>query len=123
MTQSTEIMVRFREIAETLSGEDQQSLLAFAEFLSSRSAQRRVCVPAPIPGPAPGPAGETVVAAMKRLSAQYPMLDKAKLLDGASQLMAEHVLRGRGATDVVARLEELFTGQYQKFLQGERRDS
>jgi len=51
------------------------------------------------------------------------MLDKAKLLDAASRLMGEHVLRGRKAPEVITDLEKLFDSHYQALLQKEHRDS
>jgi len=122
MMRQREILARLQEIAGALPREDGQTLLAFAEFLVARNAEGQTPAPLPPPKPGPGPEGESVVAAMKRLSAQYPMLDKAKLLDAASRLMGEHVLRGRKAPEVVADLEKLFDNHYQTLLQGEHRD-
>jgi len=123
MMRQREIIARLQEIAGALSREDGQTLLAFAEFLAARADERPTPVPLTPPAPGPGPEGESVVAAMKRLSAQYPMLDKAKLLDAASRLMGEHVLRGRKAPEVIVDLEKLFDSHYQALLQGEHRDS
>lgn len=123
MMRQREIMARLREIAGALSREDGQTLLAFAEFLAARAEARHPPLHLTRPTPGPGPEGESVVAAMKRLSAQYPMLDKARLLDAASRLMGEHVLRGRKASEVIADLEKLFDSHYQALLQGEHRDS
>lgn len=112
-----------QKVASALSREDGEALLAFAEFLSARAEQHRISAVPSAPKPGPGPKGESVVAAMKRLSAHYPMLDKAKLLDTASRLMGEHVLRGRPAAEVIAELEALFGQHYQTLLQEGQRDS
>ena len=122
MMRHRELMTRLEEIMETLSRDDRQTLLDFAEFLHARTAGRRDETASPVPMPQPAgeiPAGETVVAAIKRLSAQYPMLDKTALLDEASRLMGEHVLRGRKAEDVIADLQKVFEGRYRDYLRGE----
>ena len=121
MMRQREMMARLEQIMRALSGEDRQSLLAFAEFLHARSAELRTEVAAPVI--IPRPEGETVVAAIKRLSAQYPMLEKGKLLDAASRLMGEHVLRGRKADEVITELQQVFESHYQDLVQGEHRVS
>jgi len=122
MMQQREIMTRLQEIVGELSEQDRQALLAFAEFLSARTARPTARNPS-APEHRPGPPGESVVAAMKRLSTQYPMLDKAKLLGVATGLMGEHVMRGRPADEVIVELEALFDKQYQNLCQEESRES
>ena len=114
MMRLRETMARLEQIMEALSGEDRQSLLAFAEFLSTRATGRRTEDAAP--EPMPPPAGETVVAAIRRLSAQYPKLDRASLLDVTSRSMGEHVLRGREAEEVIAELQSLFESRHQDLV-------
>ncbi len=60
----------------------------------------------------PRPEQESVVAAMRRLSRTYPMIDKDKLLDRASMLMQAHILQGREAQAVIDELETLFEAHY-----------
>lgn len=62
------------------------------------------------------PESESVVAAIKRLSSTYPMLDKATLLDQASNYMSQHILQGRSSVDVIDDLENLFKKHYVKFV-------
>jgi hypothetical protein len=111
------IMTRLAETMEALSSEDRQSLLAFAEFLSARAAGLRTVIAAPVPSSCRGE--ETVGAAIKRLSAQYPMLDKGKLLNVSSRLMSEHVLHGRKTDEVIAELQQVFEKHYQDFVHGD----
>src|SRR5512141_2967294 len=75
---------------------ERATLLAFAEFLAARAA-----VEAPLAElqPIPRPATESVIAAVKRLSATYPMINKDKLLHQTSGLVSEHLMQGRPAVE------------------------
>ena len=70
----------------------------------------------PEPEKIPRPAEERVVDALKRLSATYPMLDKKKLLDKASELVAQHVMFGKPAKQVIDEVESIFAAAYEKFV-------
>jgi hypothetical protein len=92
-----------------LPAAEQQTLLAFAEFLQTR----QTTLPSPVqPQILPRPPEESVIAAVKRLSKTYPMLDKAKMLDETSSLMTAHLLHGRDKVDVINDLEALFLKHY-----------
>ncbi len=99
-----------------LSRQNQDTLVAFAEFLSMREEPARPAAPPP-PNVAPRPAKETVVGAIKRLSAGYSMLDRAQMLNQTSSLMAQHVMHGRAAADVIDELEKMFEAHYQALVQ------
>ena len=96
---------------------DKASLLAFAEFLNGRSSELAEPAVAQQPDVAPRPAQESVVAAMRRLSTGYPMLDKSVILHEAAGLMAAHTLQGRPAVEVIDELEGLFARAYQGYLE------
>ncbi len=98
------------------AGRDQ--LLAFAEFLVERHGGDRASQPRPVPEPKqlPRPEGESVVAAIKRLSASYFMLDTTTLFNETSALMSAHLLQGRPAAEVIDELESLFEQCYRKLL-------
>ena len=102
---------------KALGAEDRQALLRFAEFLAARD---RSATPAPLrePNLLPRPAKESVVAAIQRLSAGYPMLERGHLLDETSRLMAAHVLHGRPAREVIDELEQLFARHYHRYRGG-----
>jgi hypothetical protein len=94
--------------------------MAFAEFLAGRSEERgredlEAGTPAE-PKSIPRPETESVVAAIKRLSETYPMLDRSLLLTDTSSLMTAHLMKGREAPDVIDELEELFARHYQEHL-------
>lgn len=127
MTTDEEKLIRmYRELAVA----DQSALLAFAEFLVQRAhgsgARRRSPVlPAPeiaAPADIPRPAEERVVAAIKRLSRTYPMLDKRRMLNETSTLVTAHIVQGRDAADVIDELEEIFRHEYQRLISGDAGD-
>ena len=83
------------KLFDRLDYENQQHVLAFVEFLASRSqssiqsAESEAIVEEP--QTAPRPEGESVIAAIKRLSKSYSMLDKGDMLHETSDLMSAHV--------------------------------
>jgi hypothetical protein len=112
-------------VYEKLSAFDQSAVASFAEFLLSRSpstngSDARSAVPDTIPEPEhlPRPDDEKVVAAVKRLSQTYFMLDKKKILGATSDLVTQHVVQGRDAGEVIDELESVFHAYYQQLKQG-----
>lgn len=104
---------KLRKLLRALPEADQAALVAFAEFLHARAkpprdAAARVLIPRP--------EQESVVGAIKRLSASYPMVDKAEMLDETSHLMAQHVMHGRAANEVIDELEAIFRRHYETLL-------
>jgi len=101
----------FRRLTEA----DQQTLLAFGEFLAGRAVPPQASA---IPEPTHierNPA-ETVVGALKRLSAMYPMLDKSKMLNETSSLVTQHVMQGRERAVVIDELEVVFKRHYERMV-------
>lgn len=103
-------------------------LLEFAEFLLERhgtagAEQGKTISALKIPAPVeiPRPVEETVVKAVKRLRATYPMLDARQLLNQTSELMTQHIVQGREAVEVIEELEILFRVHYEK-LAGNDKD-
>ena len=107
---------RLLERFDALSTADRETLLAFADFLASRSATAEpvVALPADEAQPIERPAEETVVAAIKRLTLTYPMIDRGLVLHETSDLMSQHILQGRPAVDVIDALEALFLQHYRQ---------
>ncbi len=104
---------RLIEIHRRLPEAAQAELMNFAEFLAQR--------PPPVEDQAPvqpmhvaRPEQESVVAAIKRLSGVYHMIDRSKMLHETSGLMAEHLMQGRAAAEVIDELERLFEKYYKK---------
>lgn len=112
---------QLQDIWSRLGETEQETLLAFAEFLAARSSDETSSNPKPRPEPnlISRPEKESVVAAIKRLSASYSMLDMPELLNETSSLMTQHVMQGRSANEVIDDLEALFQHFYQELLDRE----
>ena len=107
----------WQTLLDRLTAEHRQSLLNFAEYLLSRQPDL-----APVElevADIPRPRSESVIGAIRRLSETYPMLDRAKLFNEASSLMAQHVLQGSKADATIDQLETLFRGRYEDSLKKE----
>lgn len=104
---------RLQQIYDRLGEADRETLLAFAQFLVSRSGSTEAVVDT-TPKPIPRPVQESVVGAIKRLSASYHMLDRSKILHETSALMTQHMMQGRAAEEVIDELEILFQRHYFK---------
>lgn len=101
-----------------LDSSEQETLLAFAEFLLERDkAGQKHPEPVPEPQLIPRPETESVVAAIKRLSASYPMLETPQILNETSALMTKHVMQGMGANEVIDELEALFSRFYNEMVE------
>lgn len=103
---------RLAEIYSSLDDEARRSLIDYAEFLASRTQSKQVVDTEP--KHLPRPEEESVIAAIKRLSDVYHMLDRSKMLHETSALMSEHVMQGRDAVEVIDDLEILFSKHYEK---------
>lgn len=121
MTQDPE--KRLTQIFQQLPAAQSETLLEFAEFLLSRYGEvapdsetasvGKVSAPVDIPRPSE----ESVVRAVKRLRATYPMLDPRKLLNQTSELMTQHMVHGREAVEVIEELEILFKSHYEQLTE------
>ncbi len=113
-------------VLEQLPPADQAAVRSFAEFLLSRAGGDTVPPSAQMPAAAAAipepqviarPDDERVVAAVKRLSKTYFMLDKAKMLGVTSELVTQHIVQGRDAVDVIDELERVFETHYRELKQ------
>ncbi|MGH6691330.1 MAG: Crp/Fnr family transcriptional regulator [Gammaproteobacteria bacterium] len=100
------------ELFEQLAPEQQERLIAFAEFLSSGAAESGTAEREP--AAMARPENETVTMAIRRLTRAYPMLDRRKLMVEASEFMAQHALQGRPAREVIDDLEVLFVRHHEQ---------
>lgn len=97
-------------IFEDLPEKDQNTLFEFAEFLKSRApaAGSKITEPLGISRPEE----ESVVAAIKRLKKNYPMISQKALLNETSELMMQHMMQGKVSADVIDELELLFDNKF-----------
>jgi len=105
------------KLFKQLDKSNQSTLIAFAEFLSSRDldenvAEENVVLAEPLDIERPN--DESVVKAIKRLSATYPMVDKETILHPISAVMTSHIMQGKKAHEAIDELETLFLKEYQK---------
>jgi hypothetical protein len=98
---------RLREIWRRLDGGNRASLIDYAEFLLARQAP-------PTPTLLPRSPEETVVQAIRRLNASYPMLKRHSLAARVEDLLAAHMVDGRPAAEVIDELEQFYAEQYAK---------
>jgi len=100
------LLAYYRELPDEVA----QQLLDFAEFLAERYKVevKEIALPEEITRPDT----ESVVVAVKRLSATYPMLDKDKLLNETASLVTQNLIQGRDAAEVIDELEVIFRKEY-----------
>ncbi len=118
------LIARLTTLFAELPEGKREMLLEYAEFLHTRhsgapgpaAGKKSPEMPAPVSAPLdiPRPGEESVVRAIKRLRATYPMLDSAKLLDATSTLMTQHVMQGREVIVVIDELEVLFRRHFEQ---------
>ena len=117
MTQSERKLL---ELYNLLDAEQQQTAQDFLAFLSTRHTS---CVIEVVQQPMgiPRPQIESVVKAIKRLRATFPMLEPSKLLHDTSNQLSRHMLHSVPAAEVIDELECIFKQHYEanlaKFLQ------
>lgn len=91
---------------------DQNTLFEFAEFLKSRAPDPAPKITEPLG--IPRPETESVVAAIKRLKKNYPMISQKELLNETSEFMMQHMMQGKAAKEVIDDMENLFESRFQK---------
>lgn len=104
------------KLFRALGDAQQQTVTAFMEFLLSQGQSARTVKPLQ-PDPIPRPDKESVVKAIRRLRATYPMLDQNRLFNETSQHMTSHLLHGKPAAQVIDELEAMFAQHYQRYLE------
>ena len=107
-------------IFSDLDDNDQNSLLSFAQFLLEQAKlEGRYQIEEQVIVEISRPGEEKVVAAIKRLSASYPMLPKDNLMNKTAALMSAHILQGRAASEVIDDLEKVFQNHYDEYKRKE----
>ena len=117
---------RLSVIYTKLGEQERRSLLDYAEFLLQRQQDSGKSEPVTAPAEPelqPRPESESVVAAIKRLTRSYPMLEKQALFSGTSELMSAHLLQGRDAEEIIDELEALFEQYYREYVERFQQDA
>lgn len=104
---------RLLRLFRGLSEGRQQALLEYAEFLAGRDEAEGMNAVPQAPLSIPRPEKESVVKAIQRLMASYPMLDRNKLLHETSAQMTRHLVHGVPAVEVIDELEVIFRRHYE----------
>lgn len=103
------------KLYESLDASSRQSLLDYAQWLTTRSPEAAVeSEEVRVPLEISRPEEESVVKGIKRLVATYPMVDRSSLFNETSSLMTQHVMQGKQACDAIDELEILFRNEYEK---------
>jgi hypothetical protein len=105
------LLAAYRRLEEV----QKKTLEEFAEFLLSRTTPEEVIPTQPLP--IARPAEESVIKAIRRLTATYPMLDSKLFFHEVSRLMSLHVMHGRPSREVIDELEALFARFYEQHRQ------
>ena len=105
---------RVLQLFRSLSDEQQHTVSAFMAFLATHDTNSPPAKPA-LPVEIPRPEQESVVKAVKRLRATYPMLDQNKLFHETSGHMTGHLMHGKPAAEVIDELEAMFARHYQLY--------
>jgi len=103
------------DIYEYLPEQEQKTLLDFAEFLKSRAPEIKAAISEPLEIPRPD--AESVIAAIKRLTETYPMIERTSMFSETSDLMMQHTMTGRLATEVIDEMEAIYERKLQQMLE------
>ncbi|MFP4559897.1 MAG: hypothetical protein ACLFRB_05020 [Thiohalorhabdus sp.] len=126
----TENEKRLLQALERLPAEQQRQLVEYAEFLVGRTGVGEGGTEEPGAGVAGAAAPEEPesprpvekdpeegpVQAIKRLRQTYPMLERSKLLDETTSIMAKRYLQDKPESEVIEELEETFERHYRRYL-------
>jgi len=110
------------KLYKQLSDNERETLLSFAEFLTSRDAVsggvnliQEVVLQQPLLIKATE--NESVVKGIKRLKSSYFMIEDENLLHEISALMSEHVMKGVSTEEIIPKIEAVFDKFYQQYKQ------
>ena len=115
MSKSTD---KLTQIFDLLPEHDQKTLLDFAEFLQSRAPQPKTKITEPLDISRPDE--ESVIAAIKRLNQTHPMVERSSVFRETSDLMMQHMMHGKSATDVIDELQNVFHKKFKMLVEGDQ---
>ncbi len=106
---------KLTDIFEYIPEEDQKTLLEFAEFLKSRAPEAKPLITEPLE--IVRPEAESVIAAINRLVETYPMIERSSMFGTTSDLMMEHMMKGRPAVEIIDELEVIFDRKFKVVIE------
>lgn len=108
---------RLLQVWRSLPESGRASLTDYAEFLLQRqTVGPAVAAVSQTPVDIPRPSEESVIKAVRRLKATYPMLDyDHNLLNEVSAQMTRHIIHGEKANVVIDQLEVIFRQKYDAY--------
>ena len=109
------------DLYESMDDERKRSLCDFADFLYAKADP--VSKEVPVPEDVSRPQEESVVGAVKRLKIKYHMVESMTVFSAASELMTDHMVKGRDVVEVIDEMEVLFEDAYSKLLENNEQDS
>jgi hypothetical protein len=102
------------DLYEVMDDERKRSLSDYTDFLYAQADPINKVIPSP--DDSPRPEEETVVGAVKRLKIKYHMIESMVVFSRASELMTDHMVKGRDVIEVIDEMEVLFDDAYKKIL-------
>jgi hypothetical protein len=105
----------FRRLSEVR----QIALLEFAQYLADKEEVALGGGVPVTPLDIPRPEDESVIKAVRRLRATYPMLDQNKIFTDVSSQMTRHVMHGLPSGEVIDELEVIFRRHYEALVAGD----
>lgn len=110
---------KLAEIFEYLPEQDQKTLMEFAEFLKAKAPVPKISIDF-TPLDIPRPEEESVIGAIKRLTETYPMVERSTMFNETSDLMMQHMMKGRSAIEIIDELEAIFEQKLKELIEGDR---
>ena len=102
------------DLYEAMDDERKRSLSDYTDVLYAQADPINKVIPSP--DDIPRPEKETVVGAVKRLKIKYHMIGSMTVFSRASELMTDHMVKGRDVIEVIDEMEILFEDAYKKVL-------
>ncbi len=103
------------DLYDAMDDERKKSLGDFLDFLYAQADPiSKIILP---PEESARPEKETVVGAVKRLKVQYQMIESMTVFSAASELMTDHMVKGRDVIEVIDEMEILFEDAYKELLE------
>jgi hypothetical protein len=102
------------QVFKNLPQNHQETLIKFAQFLAQNSESKPEKSEPSKPEDILRPKDETVIGAIKRLRATYPMINPDSMMDSISVQMSAHLIKGQNKKLTIDKLEKIFQTWYKE---------